>query len=191
MKILVLGVDHLNTWVLINYLQNHFSTQFTIVKKQNRIKILYNKFLKQKYIITIGQILFIIYAKLFISYKKKYILSLLEKNNLNKVIKIQNSNKIIYEDSDDLIIKKINQFEHDLIIINGTKILSKKIINSSKSPIINIHCGITPNYRGVHGGYWALYNLDNTNCGVTIHLVDETIDGGKILVQKKSKFYKK
>ena len=33
-------------------------------------------------------------------------------------------------------------------------------------------------YRGVHGGYWALWNDDPDNFGVTIHLVDSGVDTG-------------
>jgi len=43
--------------------------------------------------------------------------------------------------------------------------------------------GITPKYRGVHGGYWALVNKDRANCGVTVHLIDQGIDTGGVLYQ--------
>ena len=41
-----------------------------------------------------------------------------------------------------------------------------------------MHAGITPQYRGVHGGYWAVVNNDPEHCGVTIHFVDKGIDTG-------------
>ena len=43
--------------------------------------------------------------------------------------------------------------------------------------------GITPKYRGVHGGYWALAMEDGDNCGVTVHLVDQGVDTGGVLYQ--------
>jgi methionyl-tRNA formyltransferase len=46
-----------------------------------------------------------------------------------------------------------------------------------------MHAGITPRYRGVHGGYWALAEQRMDLCGVTIHLVDSGIDTGSILAQ--------
>ncbi|MEO6540561.1 MAG: formyltransferase family protein, partial [Ferruginibacter sp.] len=48
---------------------------------------------------------------------------------------------------------------------------------------INMHVGITPWYRGSHGGYWALYNNDAANFGTTIHIVDAGIDTGSVLKQ--------
>ena len=49
------------------------------------------------------------------------------------------------------------------MILNGTRIVSKKVISSIGCLFINTHCGITPKYRGVHGGYWAIYNNDLNN----------------------------
>jgi folate-dependent phosphoribosylglycinamide formyltransferase PurN len=71
----------------------------------------------------------------------------------------------------------------DFIIINGTRILKKSFLDKINVPIINIHTGVTPMYRGVHGGYWALANRDKSNFGSTIHLVDAGVDTGKILKQ--------
>ncbi len=71
----------------------------------------------------------------------------------------------------------------DVVIVNGTRIISNEILTSIPAPFINTHMGMTPKYRGVHGGYWALANEDNENCGVTVHLVDQGIDTGGILYQ--------
>ena len=46
-----------------------------------------------------------------------------------------------------------------------------------------MHAGITPRYRGVHGGYWALAEHHPDWVGTTIHLVDAGIDTGGILAQ--------
>lgn len=70
-----------------------------------------------------------------------------------------------------------------VIVINGTRILSKKGIAALGVPILNTHVGITPMYRGVHGAYWALAQGDPEHCGVTVHLVDEGVDTGGILYQ--------
>ena len=70
-----------------------------------------------------------------------------------------------------------------VIVINGTRILSKATLNAFNIPVLNTHVGITPKYRGVHGAYWALANKDPQHCGVTVHLVDTGIDTGGILHQ--------
>ena len=71
----------------------------------------------------------------------------------------------------------------DVVLINGTRILKPHILEAVDAPFINTHVGITPAYRGVHGGYWALWNRDSKNFGTTVHLVDSGVDTGRVLLQ--------
>lgn len=80
-------------------------------------------------------------------------------------------------------IEAIRSINPDVIIVNGTSIISKRVLESTSATFINTHVGITPQYRGVHGGYWALRNKDPENFGVTVHKVDTGIDTGGIIYQ--------
>jgi folate-dependent phosphoribosylglycinamide formyltransferase PurN len=82
----------------------------------------------------------------------------------------------------------VNKIGPDIIIINGVQILSSETIKSFNVPIINLHCGITPAFRGAHGGYWAIAIGQPQYAGVTIHAVDDGIDTGMILYQKRCFF---
>ncbi len=75
----------------------------------------------------------------------------------------------------------LREHQPDVIIINGTRILKKSLLDRFIVPVVNIHAGITPMYRGVHGGYRALTNNDASHFGATIHLVDPGIDTGQVL----------
>jgi methionyl-tRNA formyltransferase len=70
-----------------------------------------------------------------------------------------------------------------VIVVNGTRIIARKVLEASPATFLNTHAGITPRYRGAHGGYWALLNNDPGHCGVTIHVVDPGIDTGEIMAQ--------
>ncbi|MGC9491439.1 formyl transferase, partial [Vibrio genomosp. F10] len=83
--------------------------------------------------------------------------------------------------------QQISKFNADLIVLSGTRILSPKLLASVDCPVLNIHAGINPKYRGVHGAYWALVNRDLSCCGSTIHRVDEGIDTGEVLAYAKIK----
>lgn len=85
----------------------------------------------------------------------------------------------------DTCLKALQDLKPDLVLVHGTRIISKKILSAINAPFINIHAGITPRYRGSHGAYWALYNNDSENCGVTVHLVDAGIDTGGVLAQAR------
>jgi len=78
------------------------------------------------------------------------------------------------------ILKEINP---DVVVVNGCRIVSQKVLSAVDAVFINTHEGITPRYRGIHGAYWALANRDLENCGVTVHLVDKGVDTGGILYQ--------
>ncbi len=70
-----------------------------------------------------------------------------------------------------------------VVLLSGTRIVSRDVLRGVAAPFLNVHAGITPLYRGVHGGYWALAQGDRKHCGVTVHLVDEGIDTGGIVAQ--------
>lgn len=70
-----------------------------------------------------------------------------------------------------------------VVAVNGTRIIQKSILARCPGAVINMHAGITPAYRGVHGGYWALWQGAPERCGVTIHRVDEGIDTGAVVSQ--------
>jgi len=71
-----------------------------------------------------------------------------------------------------------------VVLVTGTRLIARAVLQSIDAPFINYHAGITPKYRGVHGGYWALAEDDAAHCGVTIHLVDAGIDTGAALYQE-------
>jgi len=93
--------------------------------------------------------------------------------------------------NDDATIRLLKTIGPGLVLVSGTRIISKKVIDAVGCPLINIHAGITPKYRGVHGAYWALANDDPENCGVTVHCVDKGIDTGSVLSQQRIEITKK
>jgi Formyl transferase len=70
-----------------------------------------------------------------------------------------------------------------VVVVNGTRIIASSVLDSLDCPIINIHTGITPQYRGVHGGYWAIAEGHPELVGTTVHLVDPGIDTGTVLAR--------
>ena len=70
-----------------------------------------------------------------------------------------------------------------IISYNYRFIIKQGIINYMKSNIINLHISLLPWNRGAYPNVWSF--LKNTPKGVTIHIIDEGIDTGPILVQKE------
>ena len=82
---------------------------------------------------------------------------------------------------------QINPFSCDLhISMSFDQILRRLILESAPLGFINCHAGALPFYRGRNVLNWALIN-GAEEMGVTVHHVDEGIDTGDIILQRKVK----
>ncbi|MEK7383133.1 MAG: formyl transferase [Elusimicrobiota bacterium] len=81
----------------------------------------------------------------------------------------------------------LGRLQPDIILVMGTSIIKEATIKTARRMMLNIHCGITPQYRG-GGNFHALCRGDFENVGVTIHQVDSGIDTGNILYQERVPF---
>lgn len=134
---------------------------------------------------TIGQILFIILNRGLRLVIRKRMEELFVENGLNNTVIPADQVQRVRSANAPKAIELLRALKPDVVVVNGTRILSTEVLKAVSVPFINTHMGITPRYRGVHGGYWALVSGDVANCGVTIHLVDRGIDTGGVLYQKK------
>ena len=100
-----------------------------------------------------------------------------------KVIKSSNyENKDYFEDE---IINTIKKQDIELVVMAGwMKIMSTRFVNEFKNKIINIHPSLLPNFPGLNAGKQAL-DAGVSETGCTVHYVDDGIDTGKIILQKK------
>ncbi len=73
----------------------------------------------------------------------------------------------------------------DFIVVLGTRILKRATYGNSSVATINVHTGITPEYRGSKSEFWALFNDEPEKIGVTVHMIDDGIDTGKVLGRRK------
>ena len=82
------------------------------------------------------------------------------------------------------LMKELNP---DLISVNHfQKLLKKNILAIPKYGSINLHPSLLPNYRGLSPIQRPLI-FGEKQTGITIHYIDEGIDSGDIILQKKIK----
>ena len=87
---------------------------------------------------------------------------------------------------DQNFVEKIKKFKPDFIIVVAFRMLPKIIWSIPNFGTINIHASLLPNYRGAAPINWALINGEKYT-GVTTFFIDDKIDTGDILLQKKIK----
>ena len=86
---------------------------------------------------------------------------------------------------ESLILKKIKKNKIEIICLAGyMKILSKKFIRNFGKKILNIHPSLLPKFKGLNTFSKALKNKE-IHAGCTVHIVNEKLDSGKIIIQKK------
>lgn len=92
--------------------------------------------------------------------------------------------RVIHQDKKEIEESKFESV--DLVISFGYRHLLSESIVEKYSPIINLHVSYLPFNRGSFANFWSFY--DQTQSGVSIHLIDKGIDTGDILYQKKIDF---
>ncbi len=91
------------------------------------------------------------------------------------------------EDFEGAIIRRLKEERIDLIVLAGfMRILSLKFINEYKNKILNIHPSLLPSFKGAHAIADA-FNYGVKVTGVTVHIVDEQMDHGPIILQETVK----
>ena len=69
----------------------------------------------------------------------------------------------------------------DVFVVHATGILSPKTYELAAKLALNIHCGVLPEYRGHASTFWALWNRDVRNVGVSVHEIAKIVDTGRVL----------
>ena len=114
-------------------------------------------------------------------------LDLASKYKINNLT-INAKNKKKFEFSTLRILKK-NKV--DILCLAGfMRILSPTFIKTFSKPILNIHPSLLPKYKGLNTHYKAIKNKDKFS-GASVHIVNEKLDSGKVILQKKIKILKK
>ena len=75
-----------------------------------------------------------------------------------------------------------------VISYNYKYLISREILEIlPKNKFINLHISLLPWNRGAHPNVWSF--IDDTPKGVSIHVIDEGIDTGDILIQKEVEIF--
>ena len=105
------------------------------------------------------------------------------KNHLINYKIIDNNRFQTREDFDRALVEELQDSNPDLIVLAGfMRILTPVMIEAFKNKIINIHPSLLPKYPGLDTHNSVIKNGDLKH-GVTIHYVNEVLDGGQIIAQ--------
>ncbi|HEX6097134.1 MAG TPA: phosphoribosylglycinamide formyltransferase [Thermoanaerobaculia bacterium] len=91
------------------------------------------------------------------------------------------SNRAAHEEA---VLRVLDEARPDVIVLAGyMRLLSASFIERYRNRIVNIHPSLLPSFPGVDAQAQAVaYGVKVSGC--TVHLVDEHLDAGPILVQR-------
>ena len=106
-------------------------------------------------------------------------------NKFNIKNKVFNFHNIKISEKNILLLLKKEKISF-IFLAGFMKILSKNFIKKFDGRIVNIHPSLLPKYKGLNTHDRAIANKDKF-AGCTVHYVNEKLDSGKIIMQKKIK----
>lgn len=188
MKLVVLATDSSSTWMMVNALREDYPDLRLVTEDSiSRFVLLKRRMARLGIVKVIGQALFMLYLPVLRRGNAKRIQSLVASAGLSTKQPTEVSITQFDSVNSQACIEWLHKEQPSVVILNGTRIVSAALLASCNAVFLNTHCGITPAYRGVHGGYWALVRGDENNVGVTVHLVDAGVDTGGIVFQETIK----
>lgn len=96
-----------------------------------------------------------------------------------------NYKKLGRMDAEKSIANAVEETGSDWIVLAGfMKILSSDFVGRFPDRIVNIHPSLLPAFPGAHGIRDA-WEAGAAYTGVTVHIVDEKVDHGRILAQER------
>ena len=92
------------------------------------------------------------------------------------------------DDYEKAIADKLSSYNIDLICLAGyMRIIGKELLSKYEGIIINTHPSLLPSFRGKDAIEQAM-EFGVKVYGITIHYVDSSLDGGKIIAQKSFEY---
>jgi phosphoribosylglycinamide formyltransferase 1 len=91
------------------------------------------------------------------------------------------------ENYDQQLVEIMKNYSVDLVVLIGyMKILTPVFVNSFEGRIINVHPSLLPKFAGGMDGdvHQAVIGAGELETGCTVHIVDNGVDTGRILLQK-------
>ena len=156
--------------------------RMTIGKKNSKFKYLISLFL------IIGLFAFTKNSFITIIHKFKKILSnyglLKDPTVYNYAKKIGIEVKKIINPNSKKFCEYLENLKPDIIINQSQSFIKKRLLNIPKVGIINRHNALLPKNRGRLTPFWVLFK-EEIETGVSIHFLEEKLDAGDIIVQKK------
>lgn len=175
------GGDH--PWAMANALAARFGDSIAIIQEapESKRSLLAGRAKRSGWLNAAGQLATMMLIRIGKRARAGHISRFIEREKLT--VTRPSVSRFVHVPSvnDEAFMRAIGEIRPGLIVLAGCRLMRTAILAKMPCPVINYHAGVTPQYRGMNGGYWALANGDRDRFGSTIHLVDAGVDTGAVL----------
>ncbi|MGK9054079.1 formyl transferase [Neorhizobium petrolearium] len=185
-RIVVMTAGGINPQVMINALAKHFPDLHVIEEEpESKGTLLKRRAKRFGWLTAFGQLATMVASRLGKSVAAKRTQEIVRDHGLSAdpdpAIPVMNVPSL----NDPACHAAVTKLQPAAVFTISCRILSPATLAAIPCPVINFHAGINPMYRGQMGGYWSLVERDEKNFGATVHLVDNGIDTGGTLYEKR------
>jgi methionyl-tRNA formyltransferase len=175
-------------WIIINALGKKFGpTDVLMEDPEPRSLILKRRARKIGWLATAGQFATMVLVRLGKRRFAARIERIVAENGLEEEPRPEHTIVNIGSINSSECLETLKRLDPKVVLLVGCRIVKADVLAAIACPVLNYHAGISPQYRGMNGGYWALASGDPGNFGTTVHLVDSGVDTGGILYQVRGK----
>jgi len=75
----------------------------------------------------------------------------------------------------------VQRLAPDVVAVFGTSLIRSPLLGQGRLGMLNLHGGLSPDYRGADCTFWALYNGEPERVGCTLHFINAGIDTGALV----------
>lgn len=185
-RLVMLGRGRPVTDIVANALRARFG-DFPVVYEEgiSGLKLALQRAKRLGYIQTAGQILFIQTIARWLKISGRARIAEIERQYALDTTPVMGNVHYVRSINDQAVVDLLQAIRPEVVVIFGTRIIGRSVLNAVPARFLNMHAGITPGFRGSHGAYWALATGHPGLAGVTIHWVDRGIDTGGIIKQAR------
>ncbi|MEU9830599.1 formyl transferase [Streptosporangium sp. NPDC048047] len=181
--VVVLASRSRTSYLLINHLAARFDVAAVVFEKKHRGRFLRHRLRRLGPLRVAAQLAFVLYDRLVIAPRSRAAVDrLLAGHDVRPPdgrLRVLDVASVNGPEVTDLLLGE----RPSAVVVSGTGIIAGRVLGLAPA-FVNIHTGITPRYRGVHGGFWAVCEGRADLAGTTVHLVDPGVDTGGILFQE-------
>lgn len=183
-RLLMLGGAGASTFIAANALRRRFG-DFPLLVEEPRggLAVARGRARRLGWVETLGQVLFVETAYRWLRFRSRARLAEIDAEFGLERGPVTENVRRVHSVNDAETVRLLEEADPELVVVNGTRILSGEVLGAIRGRFLNLHAGITPAFRGAHGAYWALAAGRPELAGVTVHWIDAGIDTGTVVKQ--------